>query len=419
MLTRMRRFLSQFLSKSRTIDNEPLNKLSLIVIIVVDIFILTNVFTGLDDISRWYLSPTQAYPCYSEWESYRGQTPNSKDYDIIRKSVSTNSQERGIREISLPSFRQTYQKDAKNNLGNIANTCLTYADFKDKVNIPENDRTIKSIDRKQSQITKLESISQNIQNQYDSTLLEKIAGQERTRSINQVSAEKAKQELESNSLKIATLKQENAQLKTVLVAKPESVNLITFLKDDGMFGEIKNGYRQASFWYPSIQFLFQFIFLLPLILMALLIHSFAQQRRYGLVALIAWHLLVIFSIPLLFKIFEFLQIGAIFKFISQIVYTLFGSLLFLISYVYILLVPLVGFGMIKVFQEFVFNPKVQTGKRVQKSQCIKCASKIRSADIYCPHCGCDQTIECQNCHHLTYQDLPYCNQCGHPQNSSN
>ncbi|MHC5728420.1 MAG: hypothetical protein ACYTXY_30770, partial [Nostoc sp.] len=62
MFARIRRLLSQFFSKSRTINNEPLNKVSLIVIILIDIFILINVFTGLDDISRWYISPTEAYP---------------------------------------------------------------------------------------------------------------------------------------------------------------------------------------------------------------------------------------------------------------------------------------------------------------------------------------------------------------------
>ncbi|GAB1539783.1 hypothetical protein NUACC21_24500 [Scytonema sp. NUACC21] len=52
MLARIRRLLRQFFSKSRTINNEPLNKVSLIVIILIDIFILINVFTGLDDMRR-------------------------------------------------------------------------------------------------------------------------------------------------------------------------------------------------------------------------------------------------------------------------------------------------------------------------------------------------------------------------------
>jgi predicted RNA-binding Zn-ribbon protein involved in translation (DUF1610 family) len=80
-----------------------------------------------------------------------------------------------------------------------------------------------------------------------------------------------------------------------------------------------------------------------------------------------------------------------------------------------LLIPLVGFGIIKFFQKIVFNAKVQAASRVQKSCCIKCAKKIKQQDTYCPHCGYYQYIECPSCHNLTYKYLPYCKQCGYSQ----
>ena len=138
--------------------------------------------------------------------------------------------------------------------------------------------------------------------------------------------------------------------------------------------------------------------------------------KAGLIALISWHLLVIFFIPLIFKVFEFLQVGALFEFLISIISALFGGLLFLINYVYILIIPLVGFGIIKFFQKFAFNPKNQAATRVQKSECLRCARKIRHHDSHCPHCGYSQYAECPNCHDLTYKNLPYCKQCGHSQN---
>ncbi|MHC5721478.1 MAG: hypothetical protein ACYTX0_58055, partial [Nostoc sp.] len=101
--------------------------------------------------------------------------------------------------------------------------------------------------------------------------------------------------------------------------KPESITFIAFLKDDNKFREVDKGYHQALFWYPSIQLAFQSLFLIPLILIALSVHKFAQGRGYGLISLISWHLLVIFFIPLIVKIFEFLQIGVIFKFFFDII----------------------------------------------------------------------------------------------------
>jgi uncharacterized membrane protein YuzA (DUF378 family) len=408
MLTRIRRFLRQFFRRSRTINNEPLNKVSLVVIILIDIFILINVFVGLDDISKWYISPAQAYPCYIEWEAYRTKTTPDKDYEIVKSALPYDT-------INQSSFQRTYQQAEEGHLGNVSQACLNYGNYKDKINNPANHQSIKTIDQKQAKIDSLEQSNRNIRTQYDSSLLEKIAGQPREQSINLVGANRAKQELARNNRTISQLKQEISASKNQLISKPESTGFLNFLKDDNTFKSVEQEYKKASLWYPSIQLTFQSLFLLPLILIALFVHNFTQRKRYGLISLISWHLLIIFFIPLIFKVFEFFQVGAIFQFLFDIISAIFGQLLFLVSYIYILLIPLVGFGIIKFFQKIVFNAKVQAASRVQKSCCIKCAKKIKHQDTYCPHCGYYQYVECSNCHNLTYKYLPYCKQCGYSQ----
>ncbi|HEY9697281.1 MAG TPA: hypothetical protein V6D10_08465 [Trichocoleus sp.] len=408
MFARVRRLLSQFFRRSRTINNEPLNRVSLIVIILIDIFILINVFSGLDDISRWYISPGDAYPCYREWQNYRSQTVPTKDYDVIQLALPDNLPNR-------PPFQQSYQQAEIGHLGKVSQTCLQYATYKDQINNAANQQTAKTIDQQQAQIDALNQANQKIRAQYDSTLLEEIAGQPREQSINSVGAAQARRTIDQNNQKISTLKNEVAALKSGLLKQPESVNFIRFLQDDGKFGEIQQGYERSSFWYPSIQLVFQSLFLLPLILVAVSIHRFAQRKGYGLISLMSWHLLVIFFIPLILKVFEFLQVGVLFQFLFDILSVLFGGLLFLASYIYILLIPLLGFGIIKFFQRVVFNPKIQAANRVQKSCCIRCAKQLRRHDEHCPHCGYYQYTECQHCHHLTYKYLPYCKQCGESQ----
>jgi hypothetical protein len=410
MFTRIRRLLNRFFNNSRTVNNEPLNKVSLIIIILVDILILSNVFTGLNNISQWHLSPYQSYPCYSEWNNYKIQTTNkNKDYELLINSLDFGSNNQKI--------RQRYQNAEIRHLGKVSEICLNYGESQDNLNNPQNQKIITTINQTQYKINGLNQANATIRSQYDSTLLEKIAGQSSGNSINQVRAEKAKQELTQNNEKISTFKQEIANLQNQLLTKPESINFLSFVKDETKFNELKKGYENASFWYPSIQLFFQSIFLVPLILIALLVNNFSQRKRYGLIALISWHLLVIFLIPLILKVFEFLQVGVIFQFLFNLISFLFGGLIFLVSYVYILLIPVVGFGMIKFFQIVVFNPKVQAVNRIQKSQCIRCAKKIRPQDSHCPHCGYYQYVECHNCHNLTYKELPYCHHCGADQNS--
>lgn len=408
MLQKFRRLWNLFSKKSKTIDNQPVNKVSLLFILLIDIFIISNVFVGLNEISQWHLNPTQTYPCYANWNNYQADTAKDKDYQIVSRAI-----------VSAPNLQtgqltieETYQQAEFGHLGKVSPTCLQYAQLQDTVNNAPNQKQAKAIGEKQKQIGKLEQTNQKIRTQYDSSLLEKIAGQDPSKSINAVGAEKAKQELENNQNAIAQLKQETTTLKGQLVAQPENASFLAFLKDSGKFTTVRQSYKSASFWYPSIQLTFQALFLIPLIVAALLVHNFAQRKRYGLMALMSWHLLAIFCIPLVLKIFEFLQVGVIFEALVKFALSIFGGLLFLINYLYIVLVPLIGFGIIKFFQNIVFNPKSQAASRVQDSRCLKCAKKIHHQDAYCPHCGYHQYIECQNCHNLTYKHLPHCKHCG-------
>jgi hypothetical protein len=405
MFTFIRRLFDQFWNKSRTVKNEPLNKVSLIVIILIDIFILVNVFTGLEDIGQWYLAPNLAYPCHAPWQNYQSQTTAGKNLQIIQEAIATDP----IDEYNL---EQSFRESERGHLGQVSQVCLTYAQYHDKIQTTDNQNLIIKINQTVAQINELEESNNTIRSQYDSTLLEKIAGQGKENSINQTPPEKAKQQLNQNIAKITNLKQEITRLEQQLLAKPESVNFLNFINQKDVWEQLNQSYLNAVFWYPTIQFLFQALFLIPLIVTALWVHSVAVRKGYGLVALISWHLLVIFLIPLILKVFEFLQFGLIFDLIFNFIEAVFGGLIFAISYLYILFIPLVGFGAIKFFQRFVFNPKGQAAKRFQKSSCVKCAKRIRPQDSYCPHCGYYQYMECLTCHALTYQHLPHCKECG-------
>ena len=403
MFNKFRHLLSKLSGKSN--KTTPINKVSLIVIILIDIFILINVFIGLNDISGWILSPDQSHPCYSEWRNYRAD-PNRDDYQIIASSVIASNDS----QVSSPYY---YPRANESSLGKVSPLCSDFADRKDKVNSANNQQIGQQINQKQQKIETLEQSNRRLREEYDSTLLEKIAGQDEKRSLNQVTAEKAKQAQDKNNLAISTLKAEVNKLKLNLISNPESIYLIALLKDTPKFEQLQQSYQQASVWYPSIQIALQAAFLLPLMLLALSVHNWAQRKSYGLVALISWHLLVILCIPLIAKIFEFLQFGAIARFVFDIISKIFGGLLFLVSYVYIFVIPLIGFGLIKFLQKIVAsNSKSQASIRVQKSSCIQCDRKIQPNDLYCSHCGYYQYIECQNCHKLTHKHLNFCRHCG-------
>jgi len=294
----------------------------------------------------------------------------------------------------------------------VSEVCIDYKALESAIATADNQALRGQINSTQSNIGAFEQKNRTIRSQYDSTLLEEIAQQPREQSINNVGAAQAKAEIEKNDREIAALKIALEGLQADLLSKPESQAFLALLNDGAKFATVEAGYERASFWHPSIQLLFQGLFLIPLIGLASAIHRFAQRKNYGYIALISWHLLVIFWIPLIWKLFEFLQVSVLFEWLAEIVEVFFGNLQFLLSYLNILLIPLIGFGIIKFFQKIIFNPRLQAAGRVQKMRCVSCAKRIRKHDIHCPHCSYQQYQECHICHNLTYRHLPCCKHCG-------
>ncbi|AFY59457.1 hypothetical protein [Synechococcus sp. PCC 6312] len=412
MIAQMRQTLSawiqRFYHQSSRQQAQPLNKLSLGIIIVIDIFILWQVFSGLADIARWPLSPEQAYPCYPAWQTYREQTTDSqlnRDFAQVRTALENASND---------SLELQYRRQAQDHLGQLSPVCLDYAARRDAIVTPSTRNTLARLRQQEQAIDFLATANRKIRAEYDSTLLEQIAGQAPSQSINAVAAAQARQTLQANEQKIQTLKQDIQQLQETLLQQPNSQKFIQFLNQDSAFQAVQQGYDSARFWHPTQQLILQVLFLAPLIGLAGWVQRWAWQRQFGLLALISWHLFVIFLIPLILKIFEVLRFGAVFSVVFSLITTLFGQLLFLVSYVYIFLIPLVGFGLIKLGQRLFLHPATQASNRYQKSRCIQCGRKIRLSDPYCAHCGFHQYQDCPHCHQPTYTYLPHCKECGIP-----
>jgi predicted RNA-binding Zn-ribbon protein involved in translation (DUF1610 family) len=427
MLNFLRRMLSRFFRNSRQINNEPLNKVSLIVIILIDLFILSNTFQGLNEISQWPISPTQAYPCQVEWQNYRQEDKKTRDIAILRNTLAQSLDQSfygpsGTIPIdnvpgTVTSFKQQYQQNEQGHRGKVSDTCLSYGALQDQVTNQENKALKKQIDQKQKSIQTLQDSSTQIRAQYDSSLLDEISGQSPDQSINTVAASEAKQKLSDNNNKAYTLKQEVKALEQQILKNPDSLQFLKFLQDEPQWKAFDRAYQKAEFWHPTRQLIFQALFLLPLLGLTLWIYRFCQRRGYGLAALICWHLLVVFFIPFVFKLFEILQFGPIFVAISNFILKIAQGMIFLVRYVAILTIPLLGFGLIRFFQRFVFNAKLQAANRVQQSRCIRCAKRLAPHDHHCPHCGYHQLADCPTCHNPTYKHLPHCKNCGASQAS--
>jgi len=401
-----RRFTRRFVRKSTRISQTPLNRASLVILILVDLFVLFQVFGGLVSVGSFPLSPSETYPCYGAYQSYH--TPGD-DRPLVDRQVETirNFLTQPIYPGSSPTSFTPERR-----LGEVSSLCTEYDGLLKGLDSAENRGLHDRITGLDNNIAiKQREISQ-LREEYDSTLLEEIAGQTPEASITASTASQTKARIETAEREIDRWKTEITTAKTELLATPSSQAYLKLLDDAGRYETLKQDYEKAEFWHPNLQFLLQLIFLAPLILVTYRWHSQAVLKDWGLQSLLSWHLLLIFCIPLVVRLFEFLQFSNLVQVAVEVVIALVGGLYFIASYLFIILVPLVGFGLIKFLQHFIFNPRVQAKKRIQSHRCIQCNAQLHSDDPFCPHCGFNQFQDCPHCHSQTYQYSPFCRVCG-------
>jgi hypothetical protein len=407
MVSVIKNLFRQLIRKSTYIRHEPVNKVSIIILIVIDIFVLFNVFSGLSSIAQWPLSPQEKFPCFTAYENYQ----TSKRKGTFEFNAATIEGVVNVYNLSPNSI----PNQATSRLGTASALCQDTTRLAKEINADQSIVSLKrSLDKDRDAIALLNQDIQTLQRQYDSTLLEKIAGQVPQKSINKVPAEEIKASIDANKLKISDRKKQILEKQTKLIRQPIPKAYLEQLNNISKYKNLKSAYQSAQFWYPNQQLGLQVLFLLPLIILAYLLHRSATRNNKDLLALLTWHLLLIFCLPLLIKLFEFLQFGNLVGVVIEGLTTLLGGLLFIASYALILVIPLVGFGLIKFLQRFVFNPRVQARNRIQKVHCINCNFKLVAGDEFCPSCGFNQFVSCSSCDRKTYKFTNFCKHCGHP-----
>lgn len=403
MFSSIGRITRKLIRKSTYIDREPINKVSIVILILIDIFVLINVFSGLDSIARWPLSPYEQFPCFSPYQTYQ-EAEKKGTFDFNAATLEA--------QIEQNKLFQDSSLDRSSRLGEVSALCSDFTRLEKAINTPENVALKADIDRIRKENSNLDRDIQTLQSQYNSALLEKIAGQAPQQSINQAAADQIKSRIDANKNKIANNRKQIVEKQKQLIQSPTSEAYLKLLNNTSEYEKIERAYQAADFWYPNQQLLLQTLFLLPLIAIAYFWHSSATKRDKGLQSLLSWHLLLIFCIPLLIKFFEFIQFGNLISIVFEWITAILGGLLFIASYGLILLIPLLGFGLIKILQIFVFNPRVQAKNRIKKIHCINCNFKLRLSDKFCPYCGFHQYTDCPHCHQTTYKFMNFCRHCG-------
>lgn len=384
-------------SLTRINEKEPLSKLSLIVIIFLDIFILSTLFSGLEEHTDQLTSPDEYIPA------------------ICRDMVIQDNGEKAeklnrLANTALQYHRNPIEEQRRRELHPI---CMRFREtIEPVIKNSEIMHLFEMRERLSQKYTTTENELNQLKSSYDTYLLEKISGE-------------AKQEKPNISAIKLNLTQKREQLNRILGqinsvesrinSNTEIVGIlddIEKLKSDNR-EELKSDIKNLNFWFPVKRLLMQLIFLLPLFLLFYFWYSRSIRRGLGLQTLISSHLLVITFIPIFFKIFE-----AIYDIIPKKLLKAFWELLVSLKLValwhYLIIIISIGVAILCIYniQKKLFSREKLIEKRITKGCCLHCGKKIPPSAQACPFCGFKQYRNCSNCGRETFIYGRFCKECG-------
>ncbi len=388
---------------------EPLNFLSIVILIALDFFVLWNVFQGLGFQTQQLTSPREAIPyaCLNFTENKYFKS----DADVV-EDVLGNS--RGYyRSTHLSGKFASAQGMVDNaNKEKLFVPCRKIYDVAEKVNKNQALQNIHAnISGLKRNIRDLSRNHSNFRNSYDTLLLERIANQSDKNSITESNADKIKSDLATLKNNISFKNNEILVLKNKLLEDVEVKNLLRVIGENK--SEIKKQNEYLKYWYPLKKFIFQLVFLLPLLVLFFVLYKYAVKKEKNILVLIFAHLLVVVSIPIVLEVFRLLLEILPFHFLGDLLEILEAlGLVTLWNYALILLGILGALGLIYLVQTKLFSQKRLHLKRIFKKQCCHCGTRLEDDMNICYKCGEKHLIDCTECQHKTFVSGSFCLHCG-------
>lgn len=389
----------RFQQRLTRLENQPLGKAALGIILALDLFILISVFDGLAAHTAQLTSPHEHIPELCRDIVLDAQWNPSNRLEQLARMVS-----RYHASYVLPDERA--ERTPVHAL--CAPLVSGFKAIRDDEGLSRNLGSLLTL---QKETGELRVELERLKGAYDTALLEAIADKEKREtqvaSLRQTIAEKtgAMEELVRRQRELAGALDQNERVQTLyaLVAGVAEADRTT-LRDD---------LRRLNFWYPVKRLGMEMLFLLPLFLVFYAWNARSIARNRPFQTLVSSHLLVVALIPAFFKLVELVYDILPRKLLRHLIELLESLRLVAIwHYLSIGAAVLAALALIVLFQRKLFSREKLMQRRIAKGQCQHCGQHLPADSRYCTACGTDQYRTCAGCHELTHVYGKYCRACG-------
>lgn len=383
-------------------EREPLSKLSFVVILMLDVFVLVVIFWWLSDTTRQLTTPDDyiTYGCQNYILDANMKTEENKIELTSNTALGYNDYN------AFPAATDILETTAEKKLHPI---CL---ELNNRLEIAEQSTDLRALfDERnglQAKENNLQSELNQIKGNYDTSLLEKIANMPS-------SADEMQQTRKEKAQEILDFQKQVREVEERIKARIEYQNIWGYILDNEAANQIQleHDLQIARFWFPVKRLWMEFLFLIPLLLVIYFWNSRSVKKDNGVQMLITSHLLVVIAIPVLWKILEMLLEIIPHKLLATLMAWLEAmKLLAIWYYVLVIIGILIALGIIYLIQKKFFNKERLLQKRFIRGECIECGKFLPKHCSHCPFCGGAQRKKCSICNEETYIAGTYCKNCG-------
>lgn len=418
-------FLRSFMTKTKstlfTFNNEPFSRFSILLIIILDIFLLITILTGIG--SEKDMSPAVSikypYQCKNYFDpKYQNTVWNSATrgytYDRFPFSeyasfyIPTHSQYESGKKIQTytdkrmaPLCTELYQK--------IAVFAQTKA-FKNNQELTHNLRN-----EKRNVLSEIN----NIEKRYNTALFEKSASIEVDRD------KQIREKYYSLLEKEKSIDTQIKGIKAVSSYKGYQAYVDFVNKNRERFNKAYDSYE---FWQPFISFLYLLKFTLPLLLLSFLAHRFSTRpaRKISvpnkLVTLISSHIIIITLLPIFIDILRLIFHIIPKRFLEKIIAFLYQYGFIFLGYYFLMLLGIVSIGLVVFLIQRSVSKREKARKEMKEktlyidaynqSRCPNCRNRVEYSKNYCGFCREELNRVCSACNKRTPKHIQYCIECG-------
>lgn len=397
MLEEIRNFGKGIARNLVSLDNQPIGKAALTVVLFLDLFILISIFDGLAAHTAQLTRPAEFIP------SHCRDIVIKRDWNDINQLVRISQIVSNYRDSYAPRKVPTKRQHP---------SCESITTLIDSLKSdPGISATLKEFLLLRTQSNQTRAEFDRIKGIVDTSLLEIMAKGDDADTITGTISQQVADARENMDLLVT----KERSLQATLLQEQRLIDLFAIIEavSEEERNRLADELRNLNFWHPAKRLAMEFMFLLPLVFVFYVWNSRSVAGDRPFQVLVSSHLMVIVFVPVLFKITE-LVVDIIPKRLLKNLIELLESLQLVALWHYLLmaLAVLAALLLVYLFQRKLFSQEKLWAKRISKGLCQNCGVHLPSHDLACPLCGFEQFRQCKHCDQTTYVFGNYCRECG-------